>query len=551
MNIGCGWRWKRASVCSCAPSVGTSRPTGSAARGDRRAGGRGRRRRRGPGARRRRARRRGTNRRRGSMRNMSWASRPVSFGGAGIARGDAEQMAVEEPALALHEVVVVRRRDRHDVGEQALFHASRSRHRNRSQPAMNGHPEQSAPTRVRPSAASSFTSSTRSVIHVARFGTLAREVGRVARDLLFDHVGGDDRQLVGRPLLGAHERDAPVAPGRAAARRGAGVPRWSTRSSRRPSGSSSAMPGRSTRSTPSSSRCVLQPRSVGATRTIAERVEVARAPRRGRARAARARDRSDRRTLRRGAGPSSACASCASSKRRFETANRASADWLARRLPPACSRASRRRHMSSARRNIAGVTRGNLGFAVHAAHGIRRLRHAAAEAARDGGSPGAPRAGQYTRSRADRDRRRPRGLPLKPHLVGVLDRVGPRRSTISAPTAPSRSTTRRICAAVGRGGRERRRRRGHRARRQRPGRADLGQQGARRAGRALQRPLHRPPEPRQHNDANVLSIGARIVAPELAEEILGILLDTPFDGGRHAAPHRRDRRDRSMRSRPR
>lgn len=38
---------------------------------------------------------------------------------------------------------------------------------------------------------------------------------------------------------------------------------------------------------------------------------------------------------------------------------------------------------------------------------------------------------------------------------------------------------------------------------------------------------------RAHNDANVLSIGARIVAPQLAEEILRIFLDTPFEGGRH------------------
>jgi ribose 5-phosphate isomerase B len=38
---------------------------------------------------------------------------------------------------------------------------------------------------------------------------------------------------------------------------------------------------------------------------------------------------------------------------------------------------------------------------------------------------------------------------------------------------------------------------------------------------------------RQHNDANVLSIGARIVAPELAEEITRVFLDTPFEGGRH------------------
>jgi len=38
---------------------------------------------------------------------------------------------------------------------------------------------------------------------------------------------------------------------------------------------------------------------------------------------------------------------------------------------------------------------------------------------------------------------------------------------------------------------------------------------------------------RQHNDANVLSIGGRIVAPQLADEILTLWLTTPFDGGRH------------------
>jgi ribose 5-phosphate isomerase B len=38
---------------------------------------------------------------------------------------------------------------------------------------------------------------------------------------------------------------------------------------------------------------------------------------------------------------------------------------------------------------------------------------------------------------------------------------------------------------------------------------------------------------RRHNDANVLSIGARIIAPPLAEEIVRIFLETPFDGGRH------------------
>ena len=38
---------------------------------------------------------------------------------------------------------------------------------------------------------------------------------------------------------------------------------------------------------------------------------------------------------------------------------------------------------------------------------------------------------------------------------------------------------------------------------------------------------------RQHNDANILSMGGRIVAFGLADEILTIWLETPFDGGRH------------------
>jgi ribose 5-phosphate isomerase B len=38
---------------------------------------------------------------------------------------------------------------------------------------------------------------------------------------------------------------------------------------------------------------------------------------------------------------------------------------------------------------------------------------------------------------------------------------------------------------------------------------------------------------RAHNDANVLAMGARVVAPELALEILAVWLATPFDAGRH------------------
>ena len=82
------------------------------------------------------------------------------------------------------------------------------------------------------------------------------------------------------------------------------------------------------------------------------------------------------------------------------------------------------------------------------------------------------------------------GYPLKQHLVGVLtewahavDDLGT-DSTEPVDYPP-------ICAAVARAVVRRRGRRRHRARRQRPGRADLGQQGARRPRRALQRPLHR------------------------------------------------------------
>ncbi len=40
---------------------------------------------------------------------------------------------------------------------------------------------------------------------------------------------------------------------------------------------------------------------------------------------------------------------------------------------------------------------------------------------------------------------------------------------------------------------------------------------------------------RRHNDANVLSVGARIVATELTLDILDVFLATGFEGGRHVA----------------
>lgn len=39
---------------------------------------------------------------------------------------------------------------------------------------------------------------------------------------------------------------------------------------------------------------------------------------------------------------------------------------------------------------------------------------------------------------------------------------------------------------------------------------------------------------RRHNDANILAIGAKYTAPELAEKISDVFLATEFEGGRHA-----------------
>ena len=44
---------------------------------------------------------------------------------------------------------------------------------------------------------------------------------------------------------------------------------------------------------------------------------------------------------------------------------------------------------------------------------------------------------------------------------------------------------------------------------------------------------------REHNDANVLALGARTTSPELAMQIVHTFLDTPFAGGRHQ--HRLDK----------
>jgi ribose 5-phosphate isomerase B len=39
---------------------------------------------------------------------------------------------------------------------------------------------------------------------------------------------------------------------------------------------------------------------------------------------------------------------------------------------------------------------------------------------------------------------------------------------------------------------------------------------------------------REHNDANVLTLGARMIDAEAAERLIGAFLEAPFLAGRHA-----------------
>lgn len=124
------------------------------------------------------------------------------------------------------------------------------------------------------------------------------------------------------------------------------------------------------------------------------------------------------------------------------------------------------------------------------------------------------------------------GFELKAHLVAMLTARGHivddqgTYSTESCDYPP-------ICAGVGRTVRD--------------GRADFGivlggsGQGEQLAANkvrgvraALCNDLYTARMAREHNDANVLSIGARVVGVGLAEEIVTVFLSTAFEGGRHA-----------------
>jgi ribose 5-phosphate isomerase B len=123
------------------------------------------------------------------------------------------------------------------------------------------------------------------------------------------------------------------------------------------------------------------------------------------------------------------------------------------------------------------------------------------------------------------------GFSLKEHLVGTLTRLGhvvdDRGTHSDAPTDYPP-----ICADV--------------ARLVTAGKADRGiviggsGQGEQMAANkvrgvraALCNDLYTARMSREHNDANVLALGGRIVAFGLAEEIVTLWLGTAFEGGRH------------------
>ncbi|CAN5642528.1 ribose 5-phosphate isomerase B [soil metagenome] len=123
------------------------------------------------------------------------------------------------------------------------------------------------------------------------------------------------------------------------------------------------------------------------------------------------------------------------------------------------------------------------------------------------------------------------GFALKAHLAGAIGRLGHQVDDLGTYTTDPVDYP-AICAAVGRAVVDRR--------------ADLGVvvggsgQGEQIAANkipgvraALCNDLYTARMSRAHNDANVLAMGARIVAAGLAEEILTLWLSTSFEGGRH------------------
>jgi ribose 5-phosphate isomerase B len=124
------------------------------------------------------------------------------------------------------------------------------------------------------------------------------------------------------------------------------------------------------------------------------------------------------------------------------------------------------------------------------------------------------------------------GFPLKQHLIGTIRRLGHEIDDCGTHSEDPVDYP-PICAEV--------------ARRVAAGMADRGVvlggsgQGEQIAANkvlgiraALCNDLYTARVSRQHNDANVLSMGGRIVGLGLADEIITSWLSTSFEGGRHA-----------------
>lgn len=123
------------------------------------------------------------------------------------------------------------------------------------------------------------------------------------------------------------------------------------------------------------------------------------------------------------------------------------------------------------------------------------------------------------------------GFPLKEHLKATLRKLGHQVDDMGTHSEASVDYP-PICAAVGRA--------------VVAGTADRGivlggsGQGEQIAANkvrgvraALCHDLYTARMSRQHNDANVLSMGGRIVAFGLADEIVALWLNTEYEGGRH------------------
>ena len=123
------------------------------------------------------------------------------------------------------------------------------------------------------------------------------------------------------------------------------------------------------------------------------------------------------------------------------------------------------------------------------------------------------------------------GVELKAHLVRELQRLGHEVADLGTHSTESVDYP-PICAAVGRAVTA-----GDADRGIVLGGSGQGEQMAANKVRgvraALCNDLYTARMSREHNDANVLAIGARIVAAPLADEILTLWLTTAFEGGRH------------------